>query len=711
MDDIKNIPIEKLKGVSAKIIKPLKHLGIETVYDLLAHLPFRYDDFSHRAAISALRPETVATVRVRINSVANQRSWKKNIMITTALVSDATGNISAVWFNQPFLTRTLRIGRVVYLSGKVVYENGRLFFQNPAYESESYETKSHKIYEPIHTARLVPVYRETRGITSRWLRYLTHNALPLAERIEDPIPQEIIRRQKLHPLAAAIISAHFPKTLEDARAGKKRLAFDELFFIQLTLLKNRAAIKTLPAPQIKADIEAVKKLLAALPFTLTNAQRKAAWEILKDMEKGAPMNRLLEGDVGSGKTVVAAIGALNASLAGWQTAVMAPTEVLAHQHFATFSKLLAHENISVALLTGKTAIVFDPEIKTEYRPKKSEVVKMIKEGRVAVAIGTHALIQENIAFKNLGLIILDEQHRFGVKQRAALAQKSIPHFLSMTATPIPRTLALTAYGDLDISILNEMPANRKKIITQIIAPADRDGAYRFVKEEVQKGRQVFVICPRIDPPAESSGENISQLELNRLEIKSVKEEYAKLSERIFPDLNIAMLHGKMKSREKEKTIGEFKEKRFDILVSTSVIEVGIDIPNASVMMIEGAERFGLAQLHQFRGRVGRSEHQSYCLMFSETDNTDARRRLRALLECENGFELAEKDLAIRGPGDFFGTRQSGLPDLAMASLNDAELIKSAREEAKKLIKEDFRLSRYQKLKERLQELTVKIHFE
>lgn len=716
MDFKLDIPIEKLKGVTAKIVKPLKNLGIGTVRDLLWRIPTRYDDFSRIVPIAKLRPNDVATVRARVDGAENKRTWKKNMAVTTAVVSDTTGNISAVWFNQPFLAKTLAPGRVVRLSGKVVYENGKLFFQNPAYETVG------RSDDPIHTGRLVPIYKETRGITSRWLRYLTRNALPLAERVSDPIPQEIIRRQKLTPLAGAIKTAHFPKTLEEARGAKRRLAFDELFLIQLMLLKTRGEIKAAPAPKITIGVTAIQKFVSLLPFALTNAQRKAAWEILKDMEKGAPMNRLLEGDVGSGKTVVAAIAALNAALGGWQTAVMSPTEVLARQHFATFSKFFASASIPVVLITGKTALAFDAELNSEYHPKKSDALKMIKDGRAMVAIGTHSLIQEKIAFKNLGLVVLDEQHRFGVNQRRALvrgtnaeqtqnnAETFVPHLLSMTATPIPRTLALTVYGDLDTSLLNEMPADRKKIITKIIASENRNGAYQFVREEIKKGRQTFVICPRIEPP-EQNGENISRSELSRLEIKSVKEEYEKLSKHIFPDLRVAMLHGKMKSKEKEKIMREFKEKRSNILISTSVIEVGIDIPNASVMMIEGAERFGLAQLHQFRGRVGRSEHQSHCLLLSESDSAETNRRLSALLECDNGFELAEKDLALRGPGDFFGARQSGLPDLTMASLSDAALIKSAREEAQKLIAQDPALARHAPLREHLQRLTTQIHLE
>ena len=718
-DHIKNIglsaPIEKLKGVNYKIIKPLKILGIHTVYDLLRHIPFRYDDFSKIVNIAELVPGETATIRVKIDKITNKRTWKKKIYITEAEVSDESGATKAVWFNQPFLIRNLKIGSLVNLAGKAVLDSGALYLQNPAYERIFENSTS----EHTHTGGLVPIYRETAGITSRWIRFLVKNAIGQVARMEEILPQEIIKKHNLLPISSAILKIHFPENTDEVKEAKRRLAFEELLLIQLLILKARRKIKKSVAPPIAFDIEKTKKFVASLPFTLTDSQRKAAWEILQDMSKNIPMNRLLEGDVGSGKTVVAAIAALNVASKGRQIAIMAPTEVLARQHFQTLSNMVAEFGFNVGLLTGNSAEIFDSEVKSEYKLKKQEFLNQLASGKLLIAVGTHALISEKVSFSSLGLIALDEQHRFGVNQRAELLQKYktasglMPHLLSMTATPIPRTLTLTLYGDLDVSLLNEMPKNRKNIITKIITPSERMSAYDFVRKEIQKGRQAFVICPRIDAPEDSKikSEKAYQQELLKKEIKAVKEEYQKLSSEIFPDLKIAMLHGKMKPQEKERIMKEFKANRFNILVSTSVIEVGIDVPNAVLMLIEGAEHFGLAQLHQFRGRVGRGEHQSYCLLFAEDAALANSRRLKALINCQNGFELAEKDLEIRGPGDFLGTRQSGLPDLTMAALTDKILIKEVREEALVLLKTDPELAKHPKLKKYLERFNAKIHFE
>lgn len=716
---IKNISlsdsIEKLKGVNCKIAKPLKILGIHTVYDLLRHIPFRYDDFSKIVNIAELTPGETATIRAKIDKITNKRTWKKNIYITEAEVSDESGMMKAVWFNQPFLTRNLKIGGLVNLAGKAVFNNNSLYLQNPAYERIFESSTS----EHTHTGGLVPIYHETAGITSRWIRFLVKNAIGQAAQMEEILPQEIIKKHNLLPISSAILKIHFPENTDEVEEAKRRLAFEELLLIQLLILKARRKIKKSDAPPIPFDIEKTKRFVASLSFALTNSQRKAAWEILQDMSKNIPMNRLLEGDVGSGKTVVAAIAALNAASKGRQIAIMAPTEVLARQHFHTLSSMVADFGFNVGLLTGNSAEIFDSEVKSEYKLKKQEFLDQLTSKKLLIATGTHALISEKVSFPSLGLIVLDEQHRFGVNQRAELLQRYktasglMPHLLSMTATPIPRTLTLTLYGDLDISLLNEMPKNRKNIITKIITPAERPSAYDFVRKEVKKGKQAFVICPRIDTQEDSKvkSEKTYQQELLKKEVKAVKEEYQKLSSEIFPDLKIAMLHGKMKPREKEQIMKEFKANRFNILVSTSVIEVGIDVPNAVLMLIEGAEHFGLAQLHQFRGRVGRGEHQSYCLLFAENTALANSRRLKALINCQNGFELAEKDLEIRGPGDFLGTRQSGLPDLTMTSLTDKILIKEVREEAILLIKNDPELIKYPKLKKYLEQFNSKIHFE
>jgi ATP-dependent DNA helicase RecG len=513
------------------------------------------------------------------------------------------------------------------------------------------------------------------------------------------------------------------------------------------MLEQKKKFQSQAAPQIKFHQELIKNFIASLPFKLTNAQRKAAWEILQDIEKPRPMNRLLEGDVGSGKTIVAAIAALQTAKAGFQAAFMAPTEILANQHYNEISKILSGFNINVGLLTSADAkISFGDSEKPisimETSLSKKEAFKKIETGEIQIIIGTHSLIQDKIQYKSLGLVVIDEQHRFGVSQRQALTSglntdrsKNIsyasasnprksafkPHFLSMTATPIPRTLTLTAYGDLDLSILNEMPEGRQKIIAKVIPPSNRQKAYDFIRQQIKNGRQAFVICPRIEASDKNQGvsdENFLASSLLPLtskhswnDVKTVTEEYEKLSQKIFPDLKIAMLHGKLKAKEKEKIMKDFKDGKIDILVSTSVIEVGIDIPNAAVMMIEGSERFGLAQLYQFKGRVGRGEHQSYCFLFTESSSRATWSRLKAIATAKNGFELAEKDLKIRGPGEFYGTRQWGLPDLTMASLSDTELIKICRDEAEKLLSKDLELKNNPRLKEKLKNFRQGLHLE
>jgi len=449
----------------------------------------------------------------------------------------------------------------------------------------------------------------------------------------------------------------------------------------------------------------MQKLTNQLPFTLTDGQKKAAWHILKDMEKPRPMNRLLQGDVGSGKTVVAAMAALSSAKAGYQTAFLAPTEILAQQHLKTVAALLTPFKLNIGLLTGKTDRFISPKLPNDYiEISRTKLLEKVKNKEIDVLVGTHTLIQDKVKFGNLALLVVDEQHRFGVQQRAKLLHRTklIPHLLSMTATPIPRTLALTIYGDLDLSTIPELPKGRKKVITEIIPPGDRDKAYEAIREQVKAGRQVFVICPRIEKGGVSE---------SGVEMKTVVEEHEKLSKEVFPDLEVGMLHGKMPQKEKEQVMRKFKFGKIDVLVSTSVIEVGVDIPNATIMMIEGADRFGLAQLHQFRGRVGRAEHQSYCFLFTESPAATTRARLRALKESSSGFELAEQDLKIRGPGDFAGTKQWGLPDFAMQQLTNLQLVEEAREAAKTLLDQDLTLKNYPLLREKVQSLREKLHLE
>lgn len=686
-------------------LKRLKKLKIKTVSDFIFHFPSRYDDFSNILPISKIKFNEVCTIQGKISDITSERTWKKGLFVTKALITDKTGSASAVWFNRPYLSKTLKNGDTVFLSGKLSIGKREAYFSNPSYEKIPEDEIS------IHTGGLVPIYPLTEGIGSRWLRYLLKPVLlEVRNKIQETIPEKVIKENNLLNISDALWQVHFPDSKELAGQAKKRFSFEELFFIQLFVIRERAKLAKEKAIAVPINIDLIKKFVDSLPFKLTDSQRKESYRILKDMEKSCPMNRLLEGDVGSGKTLVAAIPALNTAKKGFQVAFMAPTEILAKQHFNSISKLLAGYNIDVGLLTGKQDQFVSKKLKNQViEISRKKLLEKTLNGDLNILIGTHSLIQEKVKFNNLALIVLDEQHRFGVEQRAKLSknhrEKFIPHLLSMTATPIPRTLALTIYGDLDLSLLNELPKGRKKIITTIVQPEERKKTYAFIKNEVKKGRQVFVICPKIEKKKDEDEFSAWS------EVKAVKEEYEKLAEEIFPELVVAMIHGKMKTTEKEMIMKDMKNKKIDILVSTSVIEVGIDIQNATVMMIEGAERFGLAQLHQFRGRVGRAEHQSYCFLFTTAPDQLNRKRLKALVDSENGFKLAEEDLKIRGPGSFTGTRQWGIPDLMMNSLTDLKLVETCKEAAKNILIDDPQLKKNPLLEERLKRFREKIHLE
>jgi ATP-dependent DNA helicase RecG len=695
-----SFPVDKIPRIGPQYQKKLGKLGIKTIGQLIFHFPHRYEDFSNVKKISEIKPEEKVSIKTRLIDIKNIITFKRRMHLTQATFADETGSLKAVWFNRPYLINNFKKNDLVFLSGKM---SGK-YLSNPAYE---------KIYgqdETIHTGRLVPVYPETEGLSSRWLRYILRPLLlQNKDRIEDALPQELVKKFQFLPLNKAIWQIHFPDSLELAEKARERFSFEELFLLELKALKEKMNLKREKALAIPIDVETIKEFLKSLPFQITDAQKKSIWQILKDMEKGVPMNRLLEGDVGSGKTIVAMTAALNAAKAGAQTAIMAPTEILAMQHNKNFNQLLKKFKVSVGLLTGKDYQINNRKVKRDL------LLKKLEQGKVQVLIGTNALVQSSktktpkVTFQNLALAVVDEQHRFGIEQRARLCrgknskERVLPHLLSMTATPIPRTLALTIYGDLDVSLLDELPQGRKKIITRIVPPEKRERAYDFVRKEVKKGRQVFVICPRI--------EHKENQESTSYETRAVKKEYEKLSKEIFPDLRAAMLHGRIKSHEKSKTMKKFREGKIDILVSTSVIEVGIDIPNASLMMIEGSEKFGLSQLHQFRGRVGRGESQSYCLLFTDLPFGIYTRRLKAMTTTDNGFELAEKDLSIRGPGEMFGIRQWGIPDLAMASLKNTALVEKTRQEARNLLQKDPELKKHPLLAEKLKEFRKTIHLE
>ncbi|TFG35936.1 MAG: ATP-dependent DNA helicase RecG [Parcubacteria group bacterium] len=716
-----SFPVEKIPRIGPQYQRRLKRLGIDTVGQLLYHFPHRYEDFSNLKKISEIKSGENVSVQGKILDIKNIRTFKKRMFLTQATLEDETGTIKAIWFNRPYLTNALKKNDLVFLSGKTAAKSNKYYLSSPAYEKISDKS------DPIHTARLVPVYPETEGLSSRWLRYILQPLLnQLKNRLGDPLPEEIKKKRQLLPLNRAIWQIHFPDSLALAKKSRERFCFEELFLMELRALKERMRLKKEKAINVTIDLETIQKFVKSLPFQLTSAQKKSAWQILKDMEKQMPMNRLLEGDVGSRKTIVAMMAVLNTIKNKSQAALMAPTEILAKQHYKTFNDFLGDFKVSIGFLTGKECKLNNKRI------ERKKLLEKIEKGEVDFLIGTNALVQGSdplknqrtpkVKFNNLALVIIDEQHRFGIEQRARLARgtspdkKFLPHLLSMTATPIPRTMALTIYGDLDVSLIDELPKGRKKVITKIIPPEKRKEAYGFIRKEVKKGRQVFVICPRIEPSKKIQDEilteeNFIERAADLYEIKAVKNEYEKLSKNIFPDLRIAMLHGKMKTEEKEKAMKGFKKGTTDILVSTSVVEVGIAIPNASVMMIEGSEKFGLSQLHQFRGRVGRGSDQSYCLLFTEIPGGIYFRRLRALLSTDNGFELAEKDLEIRGPGEIFGIRQWGIPDLAMASLKDFSLVEETRNAAKEILRKDPELKKYPLLAERLREFKERVHLE
>lgn len=707
-------PVKDVSKIGQATASRLKKLGIENVEDLIFYFPFRYDDFSDVLKIGALKPGLRASIEGRIDLIQNKRSLVKRKIITEAMITDETGTIKIVWFNQPFLIKTLRIGDKVFLAGRVDFDYYGIQMTSPAYEKLGYNK------ELVHTGRLVPIYSITENLTQKQIRTLIKIVIDVVKEIEEHLPAEILKKYNFIPISQALYEIHFPLSQEMLEKAKKRLKFDELFLMQLEAQVLRYNLKQKKSIELEFKEDKIVDFVKKLPFKLTDAQRKAAWEILKDLRGNKPMNRLLEGDVGSGKTVVAAIAMYNTALNGCQSVLMAPTEILARQHFESISKLMNKFGVQTALLTrterkirrimnyesrqlGGQAGIMNGKEDQDSKLTKPKILKLIKDGEIDIVIGTHALLQEDVEFKDLAFAIVDEQHRFGVGQRKILREKSgdintMPHFLSMTATPIPRSLALTVYGDLDLSILDQMPVGRKEIITKFVGNENRDKAYDFIKKEILKGRQAFVVCPLIDPS-------------DKLGFKSVTEEYKKLNEEIFKEFKIRMLHGKLKSKEKEDLMKNFLDGETKILVSTSVIEVGVDIPNASVMMIEGADHFGLAQLHQFRGRVGRSEFQSFCFLFSSSNGQSSYERLSALEKSNNGFELAEKDLQFRGPGKVYGVQQSGIPDFKIATLSDYGIIKEAKAEAENLMRIDNTLSKWTVLKDKISRNIDKVHLE
>src|SRR3989339_1134428 len=682
-------PLAQFPTVKKTILKKLHSLDLFKARDLLYYFPFRYDDFSKIVEIKNLEPDISLTVHGRLQLLSNRRSFVQRKMMTEGIVADNTGQIKAVRFNQPYLIKNLKVGDKIFLAGKVELSKYGWQLVNPTYEKERKDGST------LNTGRLVPVYPTTSGLSQKQIRFLIKTALGVANFLPDWLPEKLSTQFNFLSLALSLREVHFPTTNTKFVQAKNRFQFEELFLIQLSNEIWRRDLFKTNASKIKFQEETTRAFVDHLPFKLTTDQRAAAWEILLDLEKKRPMNRLLDGDVGSGKTVVAAMAVLNCVINGTQAALMAPTEILAAQHYETLSFLFKDFSIKIALLTSHQS----KSIETE---NKKEILEKIGSGQVELVIGTHALVEKKIKFKKLGLAIVDEQHRFGVEQRHKLQQKGkgskMPHFLSMTATPIPRSYALSLYGDLDLSLIKHKPLGRKIIITKLVEELNRSKAYDFIRNQIKAGRQAFVICPLIE-------------EKEKSDKKSVLAEYKKLSEEIFPDLRIIFLHGRMPAADKEEVMKKFLARDFDILVSTSVVEVGVDVPNASVMMIEGADKFGLAQLHQFRGRVGRADHQSYCFLFTDSQSQNVYERLEFLSREADGFKIAEYDLQLRGAGNMYGKEQHGILEFKIASFQDYKLIELTQTLARDIIEKDPRLGSYPTIKKKLEEEGGAVHLE
>lgn len=664
-------PVTTVKGVGQAIAAKLSVLGVQTIEDLLYHFPRRYDDFSHVTPISQIKPGNT-TIKARVESVTG-RHIRRGMHVTEAVLADETGKTRAVWFNQRYRADQLSKGQEYYFSGTYDLQRNRYVLQHPSAEQAG--------ALGVSTARIVPVYRETAGFKSHQIRKLIRELLPLIAMLPETLPPQLIAREKLLSINETLKNIHFPESADSLERAKARISFEELLSLLLASTLNRQENAVLKGWKIPFDELTARNFVAALPFAMTGAQKRAAWEILQDFVKGVPMNRLLQGDVGSGKTVVAAMAAYMAARASLQTAFMAPTEILAIQHANGLAALLEPLGVRVALLVGST------------KPKaKIELKKRIANGEVDIAIGTHALIQKNSDFNKLGLVIIDEQHRFGVRQRAELLTKSklMPHLLSMTATPIPRSLQLTLYGELEVSVLDELPKGRQPIVTKVVSPMARASVYAAIDAHIKKGRQAYVVCPLV---SDVTGPNA--------ELKSVQAEHERLKKSVFKHRRVGLLHGQLKPGEKDAVMRDFKDKKLDLLICTTVVEVGVDVPNATVMLIEGAERFGLAQLHQLRGRVGRGSNQSYCYLVPTTVQAVSR-RLRELEQSNDGFYLAEADLALRGPGEIYGRAQHGALDLSFANLADTRLIKKVRIAADWLAKSGISLLQYKRLYEHVE---------
>jgi ATP-dependent DNA helicase RecG len=714
---IMDTPLGEIFRLNDSQKKALARKNLKTAEDLLYYFPSRYSDQGKTLAIKDLSQGMSATIFGKILSSKIGKGFRKKIPMGEAMVGDGTGKIKALWFHQPYMAKKAKVGDKVKVSGKVSSGTRGLYMANPEMEPVGELEEGGLFGEAGGESPLQPVYPETRGLSSRWFYHAIGRILKneTIKNIEDYIPEEIIKKYKLPTLKTGLFWIHSPRSEEDYLAARKRFAFEEVFFIQLERKHDRHEYGKKLSYPIKASEKENSLFVSKFSFKPTDAQKKAARQILEDLAKNHPMSRLLEGDVGSGKTFVAALAAFatvinrpgTQDFGNLQAAYMAPTEILANQHFESFISYFRHLPINIGLITSSGCKKFPSKVNmagwTDI--SRAQLLKWTANGEIPILIGTHSLIQKSVKFKNLALVIVDEQHRFGVAQRMKLAKKQgfAPHFLSMTATPIPRTLALTIYGDLDLSLLDEMPAGRKQVITEIITPEERGKAYEKIRSELIAGRQAYVICPRIDEPDPSK-------EL-AVQAKAATAEAKKLKKEVFPEYEIGVLHSKMSKDKKEKTMKEFADGKISILCATSVVEVGVNVPNATIILIEGAERFGLAQLHQLRGRVLRSSHQAHCYIFSESKSEKTVERLKAIKTAKNGFELAELDLAIRGPGELSGEKQWGISDLGMEAIKNLKMVEAARTEAEAIIARDPELSKYPHLKQMIRSRTEEFHFE
>ena len=719
-------PLEKIFRLSPFQKKALLKMRLKNIEDILRYFPTRYGEAGAIKAIEFLVPGESVVVFGKISNLKTAKTFKSRVAISTAEVEDSTGKIKIIWFNQPYIAKMFFEGMLVRVEGRVSQKkSGELNFSNPKIEKVDHipDGTSDSLFVGEDNSNLSPVYSESRSISSNWIYHSVHKILKtgVLEQLNDPIPEKILKKYNLPSLKTALIWIHAPRKKDDAEIARKRFAFEEIFFIQLDRQKEKYIAQKEKSFTVSKKKGEVQDFIKTFPFPLTGAQSKSINTTLDDFKTGHPMSRLLEGDVGSGKTAVAATTSFavvttpppDRKFGNLQVAYMAPTEILAEQHFESFIEYFSKYKIQIGLITGSGAKKFPSKIRRDpsassgqewTKISKPQLLKWVENGEIPILIGTHSLIQKTVKFKNLAFIIIDEQHRFGVKQRMQLRRKHdiAPHLLSMTATPIPRTLALTIFGDLDLSLLDELPPGRQLPETKIILPHERDGVYERVRTELKTGRQAFVICPRVNDPDPDKE--------NTINAKSVKSETERLQTKIFPEFKVGAITGKMKPTEKENVMRDFKDKKIDILVATSVVEVGVNVPNATVILIENAERFGLAQLHQLRGRVLRSSHKPHCFVFADSKSAKTIARLKSFTTAKNGFELAEADLQQRGSGDLAGAKQWGVSDLAMEALRNIKMVEAARTEARTLIEKDFELKKYPLLAKRISEKEA-VHME